>query len=126
MRTQKRKPATARDRNPHLESGIGDQTRPYVFYADQMCVQRTVLSTLGAGRSLEESRGLFIEHLRKARLDEDCVVESFDVTSLYANISTDAALQATLELVFEHQGSEEGDDAETLDRIKINSNLSST
>ncbi|KAK6733435.1 hypothetical protein RB195_017274 [Necator americanus] len=57
MRTQKRKPATARDRNPHLESGIEDQTRPYVFYADQMCVQRTVLSTRGAGRSLEENRG---------------------------------------------------------------------
>ncbi|KAK6757213.1 hypothetical protein RB195_015191 [Necator americanus] len=38
---------------------------------------------------------MFIEHLRKARLDGDCVIESFDVTSLYTNVSIDAALQAT-------------------------------
>ncbi|KAK6743069.1 hypothetical protein RB195_010374 [Necator americanus] len=48
---------------------------------------------------------MFIEHLRKARLDGDCVIESFDVTSVYTNVSTDAALQATSELgTFEHQG----------------------
>ncbi|KAK6726343.1 hypothetical protein RB195_004579 [Necator americanus] len=57
MRTQQRKPATAGDRNPHLESGIEDQTRPCIFYADQMRVQRTVLSTIGCERSLEENRG---------------------------------------------------------------------
>ncbi|KAK6748598.1 hypothetical protein RB195_001303 [Necator americanus] len=91
---------------------------------------------------------MFIEHLRKAHLDGDCVVESFDVTSLYTNVSIDATLQATSELLLEHQatlnigttltaggpltsrfrgyqGSEEGDDAETLARIKINNNLGS-
>ncbi|KAK6737670.1 hypothetical protein RB195_020029 [Necator americanus] len=47
---------------------------------------------------------MFIEHLRKARLDGDCVIESFDVTSLYTNVSIDAALQATSELLLEHQG----------------------
>ncbi|KAK6729918.1 hypothetical protein RB195_006770 [Necator americanus] len=45
----------------------------------------------------------FIEHLRKARLDGDCVIESFDVTSLYTYVSTDAELQATSELLLEHQ-----------------------
>ncbi|KAK6765453.1 hypothetical protein RB195_025392 [Necator americanus] len=46
---------------------------------------------------------MFIEHLRKARLDGDCVIEFFDVISLYTNVSIDAALQATSELLLEHQ-----------------------
>ncbi|EYC22134.1 hypothetical protein Y032_0017g3171 [Ancylostoma ceylanicum] len=48
---------------------------------------------------------MFLDHLRNARFDETCVMESFDVNSLYTNVSNDSAMQAVLELLTEHHES---------------------
>ncbi|EYC21254.1 hypothetical protein Y032_0020g81 [Ancylostoma ceylanicum] len=44
----------------------------------------------------------FLQHLQEARFDRGCVVESFDVTSLYTNVQNDEALQALSELLDKH------------------------
>ncbi|EYC04498.1 hypothetical protein Y032_0087g2047 [Ancylostoma ceylanicum] len=45
---------------------------------------------------------MFLDHLGSAKLSEDCVMESFDVTSLYTNVSNDSAIQAAHEFLMEH------------------------
>ncbi|EYB88370.1 hypothetical protein Y032_0248g83 [Ancylostoma ceylanicum] len=45
---------------------------------------------------------MFLDHLRNAQFDNTCVMESFDVNSLYTNVSNDSAMQAILELLTEH------------------------
>ena len=47
----------------------------------------------------------FLEHLRNTRFDENCVLKSFDVTSLYTNVSNNDALQALSEMLDSHGGS---------------------
>ncbi|XGW33958.1 hypothetical protein V3C99_018027 [Haemonchus contortus] len=44
----------------------------------------------------------FLDRLRSCRLQENCVVESFDVTALYTNVNNDEALQAVSEMLDEH------------------------
>ncbi|EYB81249.1 hypothetical protein Y032_0388g490 [Ancylostoma ceylanicum] len=44
----------------------------------------------------------FVQYLRNAELDQTCVMESFDVTSLYTNVQNDSALQALSELLDKH------------------------
>ena len=44
----------------------------------------------------------FLELLRNTNTNQPCVVESFDVTSLYTNVSNDDALQALSELLNMH------------------------
>ena len=41
----------------------------------------------------------FLERLRNTRVEEGCVTESFDVTSLYTNVQNDHALQALSEML---------------------------
>ncbi|EYB96818.1 hypothetical protein Y032_0146g2522 [Ancylostoma ceylanicum] len=48
---------------------------------------------------------MFLERLRAARVDNECATESFDVTSLYTNVSNEAALQAIFELLSENHTS---------------------
>ncbi|EYC38219.1 hypothetical protein Y032_0732g1913 [Ancylostoma ceylanicum] len=48
---------------------------------------------------------MFLERLRETRFNSECAIESFDVTSLYTNVSNKAALQAVSELLSEHHGS---------------------
>ncbi|XGW09965.1 hypothetical protein V3C99_011891 [Haemonchus contortus] len=47
----------------------------------------------------------FLDQLRETRFRRNHVIESFDVTSLYTNVSNGDALQATHELLNEHAGS---------------------
>lgn len=44
----------------------------------------------------------FLELLRTSRAEENCVIESFDVTSLYTNVQNDQALQALSEMLDRH------------------------
>ncbi|KAK6739453.1 hypothetical protein RB195_008128 [Necator americanus] len=46
---------------------------------------------------------MFLEQLKRARSEKECVIESFDVTSLYTNVSKGAAMQAVFELLVEHR-----------------------
>ncbi|KAK6732228.1 hypothetical protein RB195_016547 [Necator americanus] len=46
---------------------------------------------------------MFLEQLKRARSEKECVIESFDVTSLYTNVSNGAAMQAVFELLVEHR-----------------------
>ncbi|XGW23140.1 hypothetical protein V3C99_005411 [Haemonchus contortus] len=46
---------------------------------------------------------MLLEKLLNADLRGDVVVESFDVTSLYTNVSNEAALEATYELLNDHE-----------------------
>ncbi|KAK6733433.1 hypothetical protein RB195_017272 [Necator americanus] len=41
----------------------------------------------------------FLERLRNARVEGNCVIESFDVTSLYTNVKNSEALQALSEMI---------------------------
>uniref|UniRef100_A0A7I4Z6L7 Reverse transcriptase domain-containing protein n=1 Tax=Haemonchus contortus TaxID=6289 RepID=A0A7I4Z6L7_HAECO len=45
----------------------------------------------------------FLDRLRSCRLQENCVVESFDVTALYTNVNNNEALQAVSEMLDEHE-----------------------
>ncbi|XGW16426.1 hypothetical protein V3C99_001696, partial [Haemonchus contortus] len=47
----------------------------------------------------------FLDQLRETRFRRNHVIESFDVTSLYTNVSNEDAMQATHELLNEHAGS---------------------
>ncbi|EYC41359.1 hypothetical protein Y032_0572g144 [Ancylostoma ceylanicum] len=44
----------------------------------------------------------FLQQLQNTKFDQNCVFESFDVTSLYTNVQNDAALQALSELLDKH------------------------
>ncbi|XGW09626.1 hypothetical protein V3C99_011701 [Haemonchus contortus] len=46
---------------------------------------------------------MFLDQLRRVRLSETCAMESFDVESLYTNVSNDAAMEAVLELLSQHE-----------------------
>ncbi|KAK6735385.1 hypothetical protein RB195_018537 [Necator americanus] len=46
---------------------------------------------------------MFLEQLKRVRSEKECVIESFDVTSLYTNVSNGAAMQAVFELLVEHR-----------------------
>ncbi|KAK6741573.1 hypothetical protein RB195_009440 [Necator americanus] len=46
---------------------------------------------------------MFTGHLCEARLNEDSAIKSFDVTSNSINVSADAALQATSDLLVEQK-----------------------
>ncbi|EYB83018.1 hypothetical protein Y032_0345g3120 [Ancylostoma ceylanicum] len=52
-----------------------------------------------------QNTNMFLERLRNTHFDRECVMESFDVTSLYTNVSNEAAMQAIFELLSEHQTS---------------------
>ncbi|VDM58236.1 unnamed protein product [Angiostrongylus costaricensis] len=47
---------------------------------------------------------MFLDRLRNARPNSAYVVESFDVTALYTNVSNDSAIQAINELLIQHEG----------------------
>ncbi|KAJ1354034.1 hypothetical protein KIN20_010834 [Parelaphostrongylus tenuis] len=47
---------------------------------------------------------MFADRLRNAKLINTYVIETFDATALYTNVSNDSALQATHELLIQHQG----------------------
>ncbi|KAK6740943.1 hypothetical protein RB195_009036 [Necator americanus] len=47
----------------------------------------------------------FLKHLRSTSFERECVVETFDVTSLYTNVSNDVAMQAVHELLTQRQAS---------------------
>ncbi|KAK6732749.1 hypothetical protein RB195_016858 [Necator americanus] len=51
------------------------------------------------------SSGNFLKHLRSTSFERECVVETFDVTSLYTNVSNDVAMQAVHELLTQRQAS---------------------
>ncbi|EYC25250.1 hypothetical protein Y032_0012g1785 [Ancylostoma ceylanicum] len=44
----------------------------------------------------------FLQRLQNTTFDQNCAIESFDVTSLYTNVQNDAALQALSELLDKH------------------------
>ncbi|EYC26999.1 hypothetical protein Y032_0009g466 [Ancylostoma ceylanicum] len=44
----------------------------------------------------------FLQHLQNTTFEQNCVLESFDVTSLYTNVQNDEALQALSELLDKH------------------------
>ncbi|VDP55761.1 unnamed protein product [Heligmosomoides polygyrus] len=46
---------------------------------------------------------VFLEKLRRITVDDDVVMESFDVTALYTNVPKDSALQAVWEILTEFQ-----------------------
>ncbi|VDP62610.1 unnamed protein product, partial [Heligmosomoides polygyrus] len=46
---------------------------------------------------------IFLEKLRRITVDEEVVMESFDVTALYTNVPKDSALQAVWEILTEFQ-----------------------
>ncbi|EYC11702.1 hypothetical protein Y032_0050g2055 [Ancylostoma ceylanicum] len=46
----------------------------------------------------------FIDQLRNANFDQNSVIESFDVTSLYTNVQNSEALQALSEMLDKHAG----------------------
>ncbi|VDM56067.1 unnamed protein product [Angiostrongylus costaricensis] len=46
---------------------------------------------------------MFLDRLRNARPNSAYVVESFDVTALYTNVSNDSAMQAINELLIQHE-----------------------
>ncbi|VDO28098.1 unnamed protein product [Haemonchus placei] len=46
---------------------------------------------------------MLLNKLSSASLHEECVMESFDVTPLYTNVSNEAALEAIYELLCEHE-----------------------
>ncbi|KAJ1359893.1 hypothetical protein KIN20_018715 [Parelaphostrongylus tenuis] len=45
---------------------------------------------------------MFLDHLRCAKPNNSHVMESFDVSSLYTNVSNDSAVQAIFELLTEN------------------------
>ncbi|KAJ1358553.1 hypothetical protein KIN20_017004 [Parelaphostrongylus tenuis] len=47
---------------------------------------------------------MFMDRLSNATPNNVYVMESFDITALYTNVSNECALQATHELLIEHQG----------------------
>ncbi|KAJ1347706.1 hypothetical protein KIN20_002838 [Parelaphostrongylus tenuis] len=47
---------------------------------------------------------MLLDRLRNANPNNAYVMESFDVTALYTNVPNDSALQATHELLIQHQG----------------------
>ncbi|VDM63086.1 unnamed protein product [Angiostrongylus costaricensis] len=47
---------------------------------------------------------IFLDRLRNARPKSAYVMESFDVTALYTNVSNDSAMQAIRELLEKHEG----------------------
>ncbi|KAK6762864.1 hypothetical protein RB195_023533 [Necator americanus] len=47
----------------------------------------------------------FLKHLRSTSFERECVVETFEVTSLYTNVSNDVAMQAVHELLTQRQAS---------------------
>uniref|UniRef100_A0A7I4Z2R7 Reverse transcriptase domain-containing protein n=1 Tax=Haemonchus contortus TaxID=6289 RepID=A0A7I4Z2R7_HAECO len=47
--------------------------------------------------------GQFLDRLRACRFQRDCVVESFDVSALYTNVSNNDALQAVSEMLDQHE-----------------------
>ena len=48
---------------------------------------------------------MFLDRLRNASPNSAYVMESFDVTALYTNVSNDSAIQAINELLIQHEGS---------------------
>ncbi|VDM63512.1 unnamed protein product [Angiostrongylus costaricensis] len=46
---------------------------------------------------------MFLDRLRTAQPNSACVMESFDVTALYTNVSNDSAMQAIFELLTQHE-----------------------
>uniref|UniRef100_A0A0K0DNA5 Reverse transcriptase domain-containing protein n=1 Tax=Angiostrongylus cantonensis TaxID=6313 RepID=A0A0K0DNA5_ANGCA len=47
---------------------------------------------------------MFLDRLRNAQPNDAYVMESFDVTALYTNVSNDSAMQAIRELLILHEG----------------------
>ncbi|EYB89038.1 hypothetical protein Y032_0237g3247 [Ancylostoma ceylanicum] len=47
---------------------------------------------------------MFLDRLRNTNITENCVMESFDVTALYTNVSNDSAMEAVFEMLNEHKG----------------------
>ena len=47
----------------------------------------------------------FLEHLRRTNFDQHCVMESFDVTSLYTNVSNSDAMEALSGMLEEYDRS---------------------
>uniref|UniRef100_A0A0K0DGD5 ubiquitinyl hydrolase 1 n=1 Tax=Angiostrongylus cantonensis TaxID=6313 RepID=A0A0K0DGD5_ANGCA len=47
---------------------------------------------------------MFLDRLRNAQPNNAYVMESFDVTALYTNVSNDSAMQAIRELLIQHEG----------------------
>ncbi|VDM54966.1 unnamed protein product [Angiostrongylus costaricensis] len=47
---------------------------------------------------------MFLDRLRTAQPNSACVIESFDVTALYTNVSNDSATQAIFKLLTQHEG----------------------
>ncbi|VDM62965.1 unnamed protein product [Angiostrongylus costaricensis] len=47
---------------------------------------------------------MFLDRLHTAQPNSACVMESFDVTALYTNVSNDSAMQAIFELLTQHEG----------------------
>ncbi|VDM64741.1 unnamed protein product [Angiostrongylus costaricensis] len=47
---------------------------------------------------------MFLDRLRTAQPNSAYVMESFDVTALYTNVSNDSAMQAIFELLTQHEG----------------------
>ncbi|VDM63292.1 unnamed protein product [Angiostrongylus costaricensis] len=47
---------------------------------------------------------MLLDRLRTAQPNSACVMESFDVTALYTNVSNDYAVQAILALLMQHEG----------------------
>uniref|UniRef100_A0A0K0CZ23 Reverse transcriptase domain-containing protein n=1 Tax=Angiostrongylus cantonensis TaxID=6313 RepID=A0A0K0CZ23_ANGCA len=47
---------------------------------------------------------MLLDRLRNAQPNNAYVMESFDVTALYTNVSNDSAMQAIRELFIQHEG----------------------
>ncbi|VDM63382.1 unnamed protein product [Angiostrongylus costaricensis] len=47
---------------------------------------------------------MFLDRLRTAQPNSACVMESFDVTALYTNVSNDSAMQTMFELLTQREG----------------------
>ncbi|EYC22110.1 hypothetical protein Y032_0018g3720 [Ancylostoma ceylanicum] len=47
---------------------------------------------------------MFLDRLQSTNITENCVMESFDVTALYTNVSNDSAMEAIFEMLNEHRG----------------------
>ncbi|KAJ1348268.1 hypothetical protein KIN20_003529 [Parelaphostrongylus tenuis] len=46
---------------------------------------------------------MILDRLRNASPNNEYVMESFDVTALYTNVSNESAMQAICELLMEHE-----------------------
>ena len=79
-------------------SGVGGPTDRIAWFLNIIVSQ--VLRFIPAHLS---NTTMFLDHLRCAKIDEDCIMESFDVNSLYTNVSNDSAMQAVCELLTDNE-----------------------